>query len=176
MQYIKKRTEQSFGCTSAVEMVAFSKLCLFGVFPAVYAHVGRADERASTFAGATTAFQFPPPGVTATVPDPNFPDGSVVGFPGPTPSSCLSHPSHVGYSHSSIHYVQLATRRSPSKRLRPFLRSRMSRPSSLPGPTAATARSSMSCAVGGISLPCSRFLPARGVCLTRPRLFQRGVL
>ena len=78
------------GCTSAVEMVAYSKLCLFGLVPAVYAHAIRGDERASTFAGATTTFQFPPPGVTATVPDPNFPDESVVGFPGPTPSPCLS--------------------------------------------------------------------------------------
>ncbi|KAI0256229.1 phosphoglycerate mutase-like protein [Lactifluus subvellereus] len=67
-------------------MVAYSKLCLFGLVPAVYAHAGRGDERASTFAGATSTFQFPPPGVTATVPDPNFPDKSVVGFPGPTPT------------------------------------------------------------------------------------------
>jgi len=43
-------------------------------------------DRASTFAGAATAFQFPPSGVTATVPDPNFPDESVVGFAGPTPT------------------------------------------------------------------------------------------
>jgi hypothetical protein len=70
-------------------MVAYSKLCLFGIVPAVYAQVGHPDERASTFAGVTTTFQFPP-GVTATVPDPNFPDETIVGFPGPTLSSCLS--------------------------------------------------------------------------------------
>jgi hypothetical protein len=72
-------------------MVAYRKLWLFGLVPTAYAPVGRAqDERASSFVGATTTFQFPPSGVTATVPDPNFPDANVVGFPGPTPSSCLS--------------------------------------------------------------------------------------
>ncbi|KAI0302585.1 phosphoglycerate mutase-like protein [Russula brevipes] len=66
-------------------MVHFNKLALLALVPAAYVQ-GRSPARASTFAGATTTFQFPPPGVTATVPDPNFPDESVVGFPGPTPT------------------------------------------------------------------------------------------
>ncbi|KAI0266664.1 phosphoglycerate mutase-like protein [Gloeopeniophorella convolvens] len=67
----------------------FKELCLLGLVPLASASVlgARAPpQRASTFAGATTAFAFPPPGVTATVPDPNFPDASVVGFPGATPT------------------------------------------------------------------------------------------
>ncbi|KAF7292081.1 Phosphoglycerate mutase-like protein [Mycena indigotica] len=40
----------------------------------------------SSFAGATTTFAFPPAGQTITVPDPAFPDGEQVGFPGPTPT------------------------------------------------------------------------------------------
>ncbi|KAA1471726.1 phosphoglycerate mutase-like protein [Dentipellis sp. KUC8613] len=47
--------------------------------------VGRAP-RASSFAGSTTTFEFPPPNVTATIPDPNFPVGSILGFAGPTPT------------------------------------------------------------------------------------------
>lgn len=42
----------------------------------------------SSFAGETTSFVFLP-NATVTVPDPNFPDASVVGFPGPTPSLSL---------------------------------------------------------------------------------------
>ncbi|KAJ3567568.1 hypothetical protein NP233_g6284 [Leucocoprinus birnbaumii] len=41
-------------------------------------------KKASTFAGATTTFLFPPAGVTATIPDPNFPDATEVDFHGPT--------------------------------------------------------------------------------------------
>ncbi|TFY81484.1 hypothetical protein EWM64_g2529 [Hericium alpestre] len=41
---------------------------------------------ASTFAGSTTTFAFPPANVTATLPDPNFPVASAVGFAGPTPT------------------------------------------------------------------------------------------
>jgi hypothetical protein len=44
------------------------------------------DEEASSFAGSTTTAVFPPLGVTATTNDPLFPDGSQVGFLGPTPS------------------------------------------------------------------------------------------
>ncbi|TFY79219.1 hypothetical protein EWM64_g4793 [Hericium alpestre] len=42
--------------------------------------------RGSSFAGSTTTFAFPPPNVTATIPDPNFPVASDVGFAGPTPT------------------------------------------------------------------------------------------
>ncbi|KAI0305486.1 phosphoglycerate mutase-like protein [Multifurca ochricompacta] len=66
-------------------MVAFSELCLLALIPAASAFP-RGPAEASTFAGATSTFQFPPPGVTATVPDPNFPDKSIVGFSGPTPT------------------------------------------------------------------------------------------
>ena len=49
-----------------------------------------AGASASTFAGATTAFQYPP-NVTA-VPTSDFPDESEVGFGGPTPSTpCFSY-------------------------------------------------------------------------------------
>ncbi|KAJ3569059.1 hypothetical protein NP233_g5303 [Leucocoprinus birnbaumii] len=44
------------------------------------------QERVASVAGSTQTFQFPPPGVTATQPDPNFPDGTHVGFAGPTPT------------------------------------------------------------------------------------------
>lgn len=44
------------------------------------------SKKVSTFAGSQTTFQFPPPGVTATIPDPNFPDATHVGFPGVTAS------------------------------------------------------------------------------------------
>lgn len=40
--------------------------------------------KVSTFAGATQTFLFPPAGVTATIPDPNFPDATHVGYPGGT--------------------------------------------------------------------------------------------
>ncbi|KAF8212585.1 phosphoglycerate mutase-like protein, partial [Mycena galopus ATCC 62051] len=40
----------------------------------------------SSFAGATTTFQFPPAGQTITAPDPAFPDANQVGFAGPTPT------------------------------------------------------------------------------------------
>ncbi|KAH9484974.1 3-phytase A [Psilocybe cubensis] len=41
-------------------------------------------QRASTFAGATTTAVFPPPNAGIAATDTNFPDGSKVGFPGPT--------------------------------------------------------------------------------------------
>jgi hypothetical protein len=67
-------------------MVGYGKLWLLSLVPVVYAQ----DPRASTFAGQTATFQYPPAGVTATFPNPNFPDASEVGFPGATPSSSLS--------------------------------------------------------------------------------------
>ena len=60
-----------------------------------------ADISASTFAGATTAFQYPP-NVTA-LPTSYFPDESQVGFGGPTPST-----SHFSYCHSLIQLLFLA--------------------------------------------------------------------
>ncbi|TFY79218.1 hypothetical protein EWM64_g4792 [Hericium alpestre] len=42
--------------------------------------------KASSFAGSPTSFVFPPPGVTATIPDPNFPDATGVNVFGPTPT------------------------------------------------------------------------------------------
>jgi len=44
-------------------------------------------EVGSSFAGSTSTAVFPPPGVTVTAGDPNFPDGNMVGFFGPTPST-----------------------------------------------------------------------------------------
>lgn len=62
-------------------------LCLLGAIPfASAAAWGGTPVRASSFVGSTATFAFPPPNVTATVPDPNFPDGSEVGFAGPTPT------------------------------------------------------------------------------------------
>lgn len=40
----------------------------------------------STFAGSTSTADFPPPGATDSAIDSLFPNGSQVGFPGPTPS------------------------------------------------------------------------------------------
>lgn len=41
----------------------------------------------SSIAGSTQTFEFPPPGISTVVnPDPNFSNGSDVGFAGPTPS------------------------------------------------------------------------------------------
>ncbi|KAJ7302728.1 acid phosphatase [Mycena albidolilacea] len=42
--------------------------------------------KVSSFAGATTTFQFPPAGQTITAPDPAFPNANQVGFAGPTPT------------------------------------------------------------------------------------------
>ncbi|TFY81485.1 hypothetical protein EWM64_g2528 [Hericium alpestre] len=39
---------------------------------------------ASSFAGSTTTFAWPPPNVTATIPDPNFPDATAIDIFGPT--------------------------------------------------------------------------------------------
>ncbi|KAI0058243.1 phosphoglycerate mutase-like protein [Artomyces pyxidatus] len=62
-------------------------LCLLGVVaPFVSTARNPAPPEASTFAGSTQTFQFPPADVTVLFPDPNFPDKSVVGFPGPTPT------------------------------------------------------------------------------------------
>ncbi|KXN87322.1 3-phytase A [Leucoagaricus sp. SymC.cos] len=49
-------------------------------------NLGRGEARVSPIAGSTESFLFPPPGVTATIPDPYFPDGKQVGFVGPTPT------------------------------------------------------------------------------------------
>lgn len=67
-------------------------LCIFGAIavPFVSAAKAPAPKEASTFAGSTQTFQFPPPNVTVAIPDPDFPNKSVVGFPGPTPSECLA--------------------------------------------------------------------------------------
>ncbi|KAI0322228.1 histidine phosphatase superfamily [Amylostereum chailletii] len=46
----------------------------------------RPTPQASSFAGSTVTFAFPPPNITASFPDPNFPDKTQVGFPGPTPT------------------------------------------------------------------------------------------
>jgi hypothetical protein len=53
---------------------------------------GRAYDSASSFAGSTSTAVFPPSNFTATTDDPNFPDGSHVGFAGPTPSIALPVP------------------------------------------------------------------------------------
>ncbi|KXN83924.1 3-phytase A [Leucoagaricus sp. SymC.cos] len=62
--------------------MAFSKLL---VSLLVWAQLV-ASAKVSTFAGATRTFLWPPESVTATVPDPNFPDATHVGFAGPTPT------------------------------------------------------------------------------------------
>lgn len=41
---------------------------------------------ASSFAGSTSTALFPPPNATVTATDTFFPEGSLVGFAGPTPS------------------------------------------------------------------------------------------
>lgn len=61
------------------------KLVLLGAIPFVSASVWP-REKASSYAGSTATFQFPPANVTATVPDPHYPDASQVGFAGPTPT------------------------------------------------------------------------------------------
>ena len=73
-----------------------------------------AGPSASTFAGATTAFQYPP-NVTA-VPTSDFPDESEVGFGGPTPST-----SRFSYCHSLTNstFFQLGMKRWLSRRHRP---------------------------------------------------------
>lgn len=45
----------------------------------------------SSYAGATTSFAYLPD-ATMTTPDPNFPDASEVGYPGPTPSTSHNFP------------------------------------------------------------------------------------
>ncbi|TFK36825.1 histidine phosphatase superfamily [Crucibulum laeve] len=42
------------------------------------------SQKGSTFAGSTSTAVFPPPNATFTAADAFFPDGSIVGFPGPT--------------------------------------------------------------------------------------------
>ncbi|KAI0041305.1 phosphoglycerate mutase-like protein [Auriscalpium vulgare] len=63
-------------------------LCLLGLVPFASAGIFNRPSapKAATFAGSTSTFAFPPPNVTATVPDPNFPDAAAVGFPGATPT------------------------------------------------------------------------------------------
>jgi hypothetical protein len=68
----------------------FSFLILVSTTYAVYPAHGGSPPKASTFAGETTAAQYPPPGATETASDTNFPGIDVVGFQGPTPSSFLS--------------------------------------------------------------------------------------
>ncbi|KAF9455034.1 acid phosphatase [Macrolepiota fuliginosa MF-IS2] len=52
----------------------------------VCAQFAESQKQVSSGAGSTQTFMFPPSGVTATVPDPNFPDGTKVGFAGATPT------------------------------------------------------------------------------------------
>jgi hypothetical protein len=49
--------------------------------------VVQGQNQVSPIAGSTQTFLFPPAGVTATNPDPHFPDGTQVGFAGATPSA-----------------------------------------------------------------------------------------
>ncbi|KAI0066187.1 phosphoglycerate mutase-like protein [Artomyces pyxidatus] len=65
------------------------ELCLIAIAPLASASIWQhaADpQRASSYAGATSTFAFPPQGMADTFPDPAFPDASAVGFPGPTPT------------------------------------------------------------------------------------------
>ncbi|KAI9507913.1 phosphoglycerate mutase-like protein [Russula earlei] len=66
-------------------MILFPKLGLLALITAACAHK-RGESRASTFAGSTSTFQFPPPGLDTSVPDPDFPGPSAVGNAGPTPT------------------------------------------------------------------------------------------
>jgi hypothetical protein len=74
-------------------MISFAHLYILILIPASSgyaadpAHRGRSPSKASTFAGETTAFQYPPAGAIETASDTNFPGIDVVGFEGPTPSS-----------------------------------------------------------------------------------------
>ncbi|THH09202.1 hypothetical protein EW146_g8750 [Bondarzewia mesenterica] len=63
----------------------YQKLILLSAIPLASASVWRRAQ-ASSFAGSTTTFEFPPANVTATIPDPIFPEASQVGFAGPTPT------------------------------------------------------------------------------------------
>ncbi|KAA1471753.1 phosphoglycerate mutase-like protein [Dentipellis sp. KUC8613] len=62
------------------------KLCLLSVLPLLVVASPSPPRGASNFAGSTTSFAFPPPNVTVTIPDPNFPDATAVNFFGPTPT------------------------------------------------------------------------------------------
>ncbi|KAK7466236.1 hypothetical protein VKT23_004964 [Stygiomarasmius scandens] len=62
-----------------------SKLLLFAFYLSASGYGILADPLASSFAGSTSTFQFPPEGVSASS-DSNFPDAQDVGFAGPTPT------------------------------------------------------------------------------------------
>lgn len=57
----------------------------------IYAQCAAGQENVSPIAGSTQTHLFPPAGVTATIPDPNFPDGAHIGFAGPTPSKSFAY-------------------------------------------------------------------------------------
>ncbi|KXN83922.1 3-phytase A [Leucoagaricus sp. SymC.cos] len=63
--------------------MAFSKLAISLL---VCAQFVASQNHVSSVAGSTQSFVFPPPGLTATEPDPNFPDATHVGFAGATPT------------------------------------------------------------------------------------------
>ncbi|PPQ62978.1 hypothetical protein CVT24_006084, partial [Panaeolus cyanescens] len=81
-----KDSKQIWGLQSPYELAMLSvhlvypSLLLFQ--QGVYAFPGLG----SIFAGSTSTAAFPPPGVTDSAIDSFFPDGSQVGFPGPTPT------------------------------------------------------------------------------------------
>jgi hypothetical protein len=75
-------------------MISFAQLYILILIPASSGYAAhwhpahrRSPPRASTFAGDTTAFQYPPAGAIETASDTHFPGIDVVGFEGPTPSS-----------------------------------------------------------------------------------------
>jgi len=72
------------------------RLLVLGVVPFTVASVNPREE-GSSFAGAYTSVVYPPPGATTTFPDPNFPDASQVGFPGPTISEYPARRNPVLY-------------------------------------------------------------------------------
>jgi hypothetical protein len=114
----------------------------------------------SAFAGETSTFAFPPSGATVTATDTvNFPDGSQVGFPGPTPSA----PS-LSLSLSRV-LIRLADAPPPMQpatrptRSRPRPRSPRSTPrsrSSTPRRPASRRRRSRSATTGATSRRSSR--------------------
>ncbi|KAI0316503.1 phosphoglycerate mutase-like protein [Amylostereum chailletii] len=64
-----------------------SAVALVGSHPTPLATTTSAlREQASPFAGSSVSFQFPPANMSATFPNPNFPDAEQVGFSGPTPT------------------------------------------------------------------------------------------
>ncbi|KIK07420.1 hypothetical protein K443DRAFT_2294 [Laccaria amethystina LaAM-08-1] len=67
--------------------------------------IAAAAQSASTFAGSTSTAVFPPPNATVTATDTFFPDGSQVGFAGPTPTGDEAEAIATAPSNSKVDSV-----------------------------------------------------------------------